>query len=869
LLAGERLLLELIATGTPLPEVLQALTRFIETHSRHGALASILLLDRDGQHLRHGAAPSLPMAYTSAVDGVAIGPEVGSCGTAAYLRQPVFVEDIATHPVWKDYAQLALPHGLRACWSTPILSRSGDVLGTFAVYHRTTRSPDASDLEAVGIATHIAGIAIERARVEEDVRASEARKSAILEASLDCVITIDHDGRVLEFNAAAEQTFGYAAEDVLGEELADLIIPPRFRERHRAGLARWREEGAEDVNGFLGRRIELVAMRSDGTEFPVEISVARLDLAGPGVFTASLRDIGERQAAKALLDDAHNRYQTLVEHLPLITYIDALDEMSSNIYTSPQIEPLLGYTMEEWRDDESLFVRLLHPDDRDHTLAAHAASVATGSPLTIEYRLISRDGRVVWFRDGSMIVEDGEGRPSVRQGYLLDITDRREVEDQLRHLAYHDPLTGLPNRSRFTDDVAKAALRNASSSLGVAVIFLDLDDFKTVNDSLGHSSGDELLESVGKRIAGAVRKTDTVARFGGDEFAVLLEEFENETDAAATADQIADALRSPFHVDGREVFVAASIGIAFGHDTDELLRCADVAMYRAKGAGKSRHMFYDPSMDAAAHTRLELTADMRRAALRGEFLLEYQPTVELTTGRPTGFEALIRWRHPQRGIVPPLEFIPLAEETGLVVPIGRWALVEACAQAEEWRQRLDSGSPVAMSVNLSARQLQRAGLVEDVACALDGAGFPASSLTLELTESVLVQGGDEALETLHDLKRLGVKLALDDFGTGYSSLSYLRDLPVDIVKIDRSFVDGVDREEDAVAMLRGIVQLATGLGLTIVAEGIERFSQADALRELGCVFGQGFYFWRPLDASAAEALLGGGNGKAAPVRRAS
>jgi len=855
--AEERLLLELTASGTSLAAILDSLARFIEAQSSHGVLASILLLDRDGVRLRHGAAPSLPTAYTEAIDGLAIGPTVGSCGTAAYHAREVVVADITTDRLWKDFAELAGAHGLRACWSTPILSTAGEVLGTFALYRRVPHEPTDQERELVRIATHLAGIAIERARAEEDVHASEARKSAILESALDCVITIDHAGRVLEFNAAAERTFGHRTEDVLGRELAELIVPPDLRERHRAALARWGREEERDLRGtLLGKRIEVTALRASGEEFPVELTVARLELVGPPMFTATLRDISDRKEAEARLLEVELRYRALVEHLPLITYIDALDEQSSNIYTSPQVEALLGYTVEEWQSDASLFVKTLHPDDRDRVLVAHAESHAMGAPLTIEYRLIARDGRTVWVRDGSMVFKDADGRSVSRQGFLLDITDRREAEDQLRHQAFHDSLTGLANRALFTDRAEHAAVvRGRSADLGIAVLFLDVDDFKTVNDSLGHASGDLLLEAVGQRLTDAVRAGDTVARFGGDEFAVLIEDIADRSDASYAAERIADALRVPFYVHGREIFVTASIGIAFGDDAEELLRSADVAMYRAKSEGKAHYVFYESAMDDAAHTRLQLTADLRRAAFHGEFSLDYQPTVDLATGRPAGLEALIRWNHPDIGLIEPLDFIPLAEETGLVMAIGRWALAEACSQAAQWHSRFPSEPLLTMSVNVSARQLQHTGLVDDVAAALEVSGFPAALLTLELTESVFVQGGKSVIEVLHALRKLGVRLALDDFGTGYSSLSYLSTLPVDVVKIDRSFIEGTDSGVDGVSVLRGIVQLGDALGLVLVAEGIESAGQAEVVRELGCPFGQGFHFWPPLAPSAVEELL--------------
>ena len=691
--------------------------------------------------------------------------------------------------------------------------------------------------------------------------ADRAYAAAILDAALDAVITMDHNGRVLEFNRAAETTFGYERANVVGRELAELIVPPDTRDAHRRALARWTEEGPGPGAGtLLGKTIEVLAMRADGEVFPAELAISRVDLPGPPLFTACIRDISERRQAHERLRATQSRFRTLVEQLPLAVYIDAVDEVSSNIYTSPQLEPMLGFTVEEWQSDPLLFVRMLHPDDRERALAAHGHTHSTREPLSIDYRLIARDGRVVWVHDEARVVEDADGQP-VLQGYLLDITERRAMDELLRQQAFQDPLTGLANRALFADRVQHALELRQDSGAQTAVLFLDIDDFKRVNDSLGHPAGDTLLCEAGARLRAVLSPSHTVARLGGDEFAILVEEDLEPAAVADIAERLLTALQAPFSIVGSELFVTASVGIAVGDDAEELLRSADVAMYRAKASGKAQHRFYDPTMDEALLGRLELIADLRQANLSEELVLHFQPTVDLRTSSIVGIEALVRWQHPTRGLLAPGEFIPAAEETLLIDGIGRWVLAEACRQAARWRSELGGRAPT-MSVNVSARQLERAVLVDDVRAVLGESGLDPSDLTLEITESALAHGHDEARTCIHALQGLGVQLALDDFGSGYSSLSLLQELPVQVLKIDRSFVDGIEATGRRTALLRAIIEIARALGLTVVAEGVENARQATALRSLGCPLAQGFYFARPLPESEIDALLRVAEGRA-------
>ena len=542
-------------------------------------------------------------------------------------------------------------------------------------------------------------------------------------------------------------------------------------------------------------------------------------------------------------DEVARRYRTLIEQLPLVVYVDALDAVSSNIFTSPQIEPVLGFSVDEWKTDTHLFTRLLHPEDRERVLAAHAHTHETHEPLSIEYRLVSRDGRVIWLRDEGVIVLDDHGKPLYLQGYLLDITREREAEQQLRQLALYDPMTGLANRAFFHERLRHAIKLRHEDSRATGLLYIDLDNFKGINDRWGHDLGDEVLKEIGRRIELSVRPGDTAARLGGDEFAVVLTEPVAPEDAVGVAERLLGEIARPLESGTGPLYTTASIGIAFGSDDVTLLREADIAMYRAKAHPDLGYAFFDPQLDRAAMDRSQRIGELREGISRGEFRLDYQAVVDLDRHEIIGYEALVRWEHPTEGELPPGEFIPLAEETGLIVGLGEWVLTEACTEATRLCRL--HGRPMHMSVNVSARQLHHPDFLRHVRDALDKSELVPSLLTLELTESTLLSSDERVARTLETIKGLGVVLALDDFGTGYASLSYLRQFPIDVVKIDRSFTANVESKDGDLVLLKGIIDLGHALQLNLVAEGIETSEQHTIVRRLGCHQAQGFYFGRP------------------------
>jgi diguanylate cyclase (GGDEF)-like protein len=725
-LASERSVLRLITRNTPLPELLDEVCRRAEALLGEGASCSILLLDPDGVHARIGGAPTLPPHFSAAIDGAAIGPQAGSCGTAMYERRLVIVEDIETDPLWADYRHLALPLGLRACWSVPFENDAGVVLGAFAVYYRTRRRPSAEEEAILLDIGSSVGLAVHQDVMAQRLAHSEEHHRLVVDHLSEGIVVQSRAGIVLACNPSAQRM---------------LRVGPRI----------------------VGQSIRTVMVRA-------------------------------------------------------------------------------------YHEDGSLVTEAERPTTQ---------VLATGKPLlgiTIGVEL--SDGGVVWITENVVpIMRPGETEPDSVLVSFTDIGPVREAQRQLKFLATRDSLTGLYNRAYVTQrmrDLFEPAAPDGSGELAsVAVLFVDLDGFKKVNDTAGHEAGDTLLCSVADRLSACVGRNDTLARVGGDEFVIVVSAYEDTGQLIDIAHRILDMIAVPFAVAGNEYYLGASIGISLfpedGQDVATLMRNADSAMYHAKQRGRNNFQFFTAELNQHLQRRFTIEQSLRRALAADELSLVYQPIVDSHDGRTIGAEALLRWYNTELGNVSPGEFIPVAGDAGLIVEIGEWVLARACAQVAQWRRTL--APQLIVAVNLSPRQFND-GLLERVERCLSESGLEPAALELEITERLLMLDSDTVLPMLNALNEMGVRISVDDFGTGYSSLSYLKRFPLHNLKIDRSFVAGLPDHRDSIAITQAVVAMAHSLGMNVTAEGVETAEQAAFLRAIDCDKQQGYLYSRPVGASA-------------------
>ncbi len=735
----------------------------------------------------------------------------------------------------------------------------------------------------------------ERETIYFALRESEERSRAILATSLDAIITIDQEERITGWNAQAESIFGWASGEVMGEPLSSTIIPPGQRQAHQKGIKRLLESGQGRI---INRRIEVTGLRRNGEEFPLELAIAFIVSDGKPAFSAFLRDISEsKRIEEKIRRDFHLQQalaavlETVIQPLPFKARLEnALSSILSTpwlalrgtgaIFLVAEDQKTLELAAQQGLADPILEQCSLVPFGECMCgLAAKERAPVFASEVDDRHTrsfpgMMPHGHYCLPILSGeellgvlNLYLEAGHRKNDAELHFLSAIThalggmiQRHQAEERLQRSAFYDALTDLPNRALLLERLDRCIRReNRHSEFGYAVLFLDLDRFKNINDSLGHTSGDQVLIAAAGRLQQCIRPGDTVARLGGDEFAILLDDITDILEVSQVAERIHSTMLQPFEFPGHEVFVSTSIGITLGSAAytipEELLRDADTAMYRAKSRGAAKTAVFDERMHARVVALITMETNLRWAVERQELRVHYQPIVSAASGELSGFEALVRWQHPEHGLVPPDEFIPVAEETGLIGGIGRWVLQEACREAQSWRIRFPQREDLFVSVNLSAKQFLQPNLTEEILQTLQESGLPPHCLHLEITESALLDNPETSNQVLVALRAHGIQLYIDDFGTGYSALSYLHNFPFDALKIDRSFVSKLGEGSEHVGMVSAIIAIASSFGMDVIAEGVETSAQLEQLQALGCSKIQGYYFSRPLTAGLAADWL--------------
>jgi len=824
--------------------------------------ANVMLLEGDShlavRALRGYERWADPELTRGAVFDVATHPIFGAL---LATRKSILIPDTGIHPGWQVHD--GADH-VRNWMGVPLLA-ADRVIGLYAVDKAVPGFFTSEHLRFTEALAPHAALAIRNARLYEQIQRSEERFRALVDNSNEVVSLLDREGVTLYSSQSSAAILGEPVEEMVGRTPFDRVHPEDQAEVRALFQTALRSPGFPLVAEFRMRH------RGGAWRTVEGVLVNRLDDPSVAAAVLNYRDVTERKRTQEKIEDLNRdlqrqvaEFQTLLEVIPIGIGI-ARDPACRRIEGNPYMARLMGLSpsqniSQSAPEGEAASATRLFRDGRplaSDELPMQRAAAQGAEVVEMEMDLVRGGQKVGTIVGYAAPLFDETGRPRGAIGASLDITERKRAEEQIKSLAYHDSLTGLPNRRLFQDRLSVAVAQAHRNSQHLAVLFLDLDRFKAVNDALGHAAGDRLIQDVAERLRTCLREGDTVARLGGDEFTLLLPGVSQVVDAARVAEKVLDALRVPFLIEGRELFATASIGISLypeeGRDADTLVKNADAAMYRAKQQGRDNYQICAPALNATALERLALENHLRHAVGQDELVLHYQPVVDVTTGRVQTMEALLRWRHPELGLVPPADFIPLAEMTGLVIAFSPWVLRTACTQAREWQAAGHAGLGVA--VNLSARQFQHPDLAGQVKRALEEAQIDPALLELEISETSAMQSPESATHTLRALKALGVRIAIDDFGTGSSSLSYLRRFPIDALKIDRSFTAEIGRGADEVSVANAVIALGHTLKLQVVAEGVETDDQLAFLAARRCDQAQGFLFGSPRPAPDCAELL--------------
>ncbi|OGB27251.1 MAG: hypothetical protein A3I66_10050 [Burkholderiales bacterium RIFCSPLOWO2_02_FULL_57_36] len=849
------------------------------------SLAWIALVNPDTSKVYAGAASGPERSFLGKAGFATIDPALpegrGPIGTAIREARQYVCNDYSMDPSMEPWKRDWADHGFKSCAVFPIM-KEDRAIGALCLY-----APEKNYFDpqlVVLLEEMVADISFGLMNLQrgEALQTSETRFRTLWETTTDAILALDSDSIIQYANPAVLAVFGHQSDDLIGKSI-EILQPERLRASHRNGMRRYLDSGERRLNW---RATMATGLHREGQEFPIELSFSDVRFNNKREFIACIRDRSESKRNEDLITGQNRILRMITGGSDLDETLTAINRLIEDQTPDALCSILIlndAGTQFETGAAGSLpegYLRIACAQSNARNLGARGAAVhlkipvistdIASDPLWIDCRgqalehglracfswpIFGRLGQVLGV---FAIYHRKPGEPTELELRLIQVTtdlaglaiDSRRSEERIRYLAHYDELTGLPNRTMFSQVLSQVLVRAGRSSNQVGILFMDLDRFKNINDTLGHESGDRMLQEVAKRIRGAVSDVDTVARLGGDEFVVLIENFNEPSALVNLAKKLIDQLAVPMVIEGRDFHQTVSIGISSyptdGSNAQTLIKNADMAMYRAKESGRNNYRFYSAQMGAGSLERMTLESELRRAIEQNEFILHYQPKANIESGKIVGVEALVRWQHPEKGLLSPLKFISLAEETGQIVAIGQWVLQSACRQLRAWQ---DDGLPqIRIAVNLSARQFAHDDLLSDIAVALRQSGLSPDMLELEITESMVMDNAGKAIRILNELKAMGVRISMDDFGTGYSSLANLKRFPLDSVKVDRSFIRDIPEEANDAAITHAIIAMAHALKLTVIAEGVETEDQLAFLREHGCDEIQGYYFSRPLSA---------------------